>query len=193
MKAVLRESPTTVILFSFVLAFLLCGGSAVAQTSTNTTPAPTRTIPRGTAKGDDEIPLTTLEEELNAKRAIKLAEKEHQENLSRAREIGEIGKVLHKSLKDISSIDRECLKKVDRLEKLTKKVRGEAGGGDEEVNIANRPTDISSATTQIAEVSDSLSKDVQDTQRLVVSASVIGSANVLLELIKLLRGFARQP
>ena len=112
--------------------------------------------------------------------------------MRRAREIGEIGKQLHDSLKNKSSIDREYLKKVDRLEKLTKKVRGDAGGEDEEVNIDKRPTDISSATTQIVEVSQSLSKDVQNTPRQVVSASVIGRANVLLELIKLLRGFTRQ-
>ena len=194
MKAVLRDSQTIVILFSFVIAFLVCARSAVAQTSNNTLPPPPRTAPpRGLARPEDEIPLTSLEEELHAKRAIKLAEKEHQENLSRAREIGEIGKQLHDSLKNKSSIDREYLKKVDRLEKLTKKVRGDAGGEDEEVNIDKRPTDISSATTQIAEVSQSLSKDVQNTPRQVVSASVIGRANVLLELIRLLRGFARQP
>jgi hypothetical protein len=192
MKAVLRDSQTIVILFSFVIAFLVCARSAVAQTSTNTIPAPPRNVPRVTANPEDEIPLTSLEEELNAKRAIKLAEKEHQENLSRAREIGEIGKQLHDSLKNKSSVDREYLKKVDRLEKLTKKVRGDAGGEDEEVNIDKRPTDISSATTQIAEVSQSLSKDVQNTPRQVVSASVIGRANVLLELIKLLRGFTRR-
>ena len=193
MKAVLRDSQTIVILFSFVIAFLVCARSAVAQTSNNTLPPPPRTAPpRGMVRPEDEIPLTSLEEELHAKRAIKLAEKEHQENLSRAREIGEIGKQLHDSLKNKSSIDREYLKKVDRLEKLTKKVRGDAGGEDEEVNIDKRPTDISSATTQIAEVSESLSKDVQNTPRQVVSASVIGRANVLLELIKLLRGLARQ-
>jgi hypothetical protein len=79
------------------------------------------------------------------------------------------------------------------LEKLTKKIRGEAGGEDEEVTIVNRPTDIPSALCQIAEASETLSKNVQNTPRQVVSASVIGNANVLLELIKLLRSFARQP
>jgi hypothetical protein len=34
-----------------------------------------------------------------------------------------------------------------------------------------------------------LSKTVQNTPRQVVNASVIGNANVLLELIKLLRAF----
>ena len=188
MKAVLRDS---VILFSLVIAFLLCADSAVAQTQGQS--VPNRPLSQVPVKGENEVPLSSLEEELAAKRAIKLAEKEHQENLDRAREIGQLGKELRDSLKDKSSIDRECLKRVERLEKLTKKVRGEAGGEDEEVNITNRPTDIASATTQIAEVSASLSKEVVSTPRQVVSASVISRANVLLELIKMLRAFARQP
>lgn len=191
MKAVLRDLRITVIPFSLIVAFLLCTGNAIAQTHGQSIPS--RPVSQTPVKGENEVPLTSMEEEVNAKRAIKLAEKEHQENLDRAREIGQIGKELHDSLKYKSSIDRECLKRVDRLEKLTKKVRGEAGGEDEEVNITNRPTDIASATTQIAEVAESLSKDVQSTPRQVVSASMIGRANVLLELIKMLRAFARQP
>jgi hypothetical protein len=190
MKAVLRDSPASVSLLMLILAFLLCGGSALAQTST---PAPARTFPRGTPRGPDEPPLTSLEEELHAKRAIKFAEKEHQENLDRAREIGEIGKELRENLKNKFRIDREFLKKIDRLEKLTKKVREEAGGDDQEVDIANRPSDVTSAVTQIAEVSESFSKDVKNTPRQVVSSSVIGGANVLLELIKMFRAFTRQP
>ena len=188
MKAVLRDS--TVTLFLLVLAFLFCAGNTFAQTQ-SATPRPNRPLPPGPMRDPDEPPLTTLEEELAAKRAIKLAEKEHQENLNRAREIGEIGKELCESFKSKSNVDREWLKKLDRLEKLTKKVRGDAGGEDEEVNIPNRPSDLASAVTQVAEVSESFSKDVKNTPRQVVSASVIGSANVLLELIKILRVFAR--
>ena len=130
---------------------------------------------------------------MRAKHAIKLAEKDHKENLERAREIGDLGKEIQEGLKNKSSIDREFLKKIDRLEKLTKKVRGESGGEDEEVNIDKRPSDIAAAVTQIAEVSQCLSKDVQNTPRQVVSASVIGNANVLLELIRILRSFGPKP
>jgi hypothetical protein len=128
---------------------------------------------------------------LRAKRAIRLAEKEHEENLKRAREIAQIGKELNDSMKNKPVLDRDSLKKVERLEKLTKKVRGEAGGEDEEVEIPDRPADLSSTLAQIAEASESLSKEVIDTPRQVVSASVIGKANVLLELIKMVRSFAR--
>ena len=134
---------------------------------------------------EDRSPLTTFEEEIRAKRLIKLAEKEHQENLSRARELSQLGQ----DLKNRSVLDREGTKKLERLEKLTKKIRGEAGGEDDEVQIVNAPSDISTAITQIADNADQLSKDVQKTPRQVVSAAVIDRANVLLQLVKILRGF----
>ena len=193
MKAVLSGSRTSVSLVLLVLSFLFCATSALAQgTTVRPAPTPSQSVD-ASGKRSNDVPLTTFEEELRAKHAIKLAEKDHQENLNRAREIGTLGKQLQEGLKNKSTIDREYLKKIERLEKLTKKIRGEAGGEDEEVTIGSRPSDIPSAVTQIAEVSESLSKDVQNTPRQVVSASVIGSANVLLELIRILREFVRQP
>ncbi|HZJ45124.1 MAG TPA: hypothetical protein VFD63_15225 [Pyrinomonadaceae bacterium] len=173
---------------------------ALAQVSTSR-PRPTPTPPRvpdgmsadKSAISDDPRPMTTFEEELKAKRAIKLAEKEHEENLKRAREISDIAKQLQASFKSKSMLDRDDSKRLDRLEKLTKKIRGEAGGESEEVEIINRPTDTEKAVTQIAEKAASLSENVQKTPRQVVSASVIGSANVLLELIRMARSFNLTP
>jgi hypothetical protein len=128
---------------------------------------------------------------MRAKRLIKQAEKEHKENLARAREIGQLAKELQSGLKTASALNRDDLKRIERLEKLTKKIRGEAGGEDDEVQILNRPTNQSGAVAQIAQVAESLSKSVQETPRQVVNASVIDSANVLLELIRLLRTFAQ--
>jgi hypothetical protein len=176
-----------------IFVILLCSSLAAAQIPPTPRPTPTP-LPRsidGTMKSQDEGPLTTFEEELRAKRAIKLAEKEHEENLKRAREIAQLGKELNDNLKDKPALDRDSMKKVERLEKLTKKIRGEAGGEDEEVEIPNRPADLPATMEQIAEASESLSKSVIDTPRQVVSASVIGKANVLLELIKMVRNFAR--
>ena len=180
-------------LILIVLAFLSCADLVAAQT---TTPSPSST-PRvdvtQKSPDSDSSPLTTFEEEMRAKRAIRMAEKDHQENLNRAREIEQIGKELNESLKNKKQLDRTSLKKLERLEKLTKKIRGEAGGEDEDVNIENRPTDIGSAAVQIADAAACLAKDVQKTPRQVVSTSVIGNANVLLELIRMLRGLVRQP
>jgi len=189
-KKVLPKLHVPVVL---IFAILFCCSVAEAQIIPPPLPTPTPPSDRvdGNSKNPDNAPLTTFEEELRAKRAIKIAEKEHEENLKRAREIAQIGKELNDSLKDKSVLDRDSLKKVERLEKLTKKVRGEAGGEDEEVEIPNHPADLPATLAQIAEASDSLSKNVIDTPRQVVSASVICKANVLLELIKMVRNFAR--
>jgi len=178
-------------LSSFVILF----ASAVVVAQVPAAPRPSPTPPPnpvdGTIKGQDSNPpMTSMEEEMRAKRAIKMAEKDRQENLKRAHEIAEIGKELKETLKDKPMLDRDSLKKVERLEKLTKKVRSEAGGEDEDVTIPNPPSDLPSAVTQIAEASETLCKSVEDTPRQVVSASVIGNANVLLELIKVARTFA---
>ena len=187
-----KVSVTTYTLTTIVF----CASVAFSQVK-SPPPQPSPTPPLrpvdGTLKNPDDTPLTTFEEEIRAKRELKMAEKEHQQNLDRAKEISEIGKQL-KDFKDNSTLDRDCVKKIERLEKLTKKVRSEAGGDDDEITITPRPTDLPSAMKQISEASETLSKDVQNTPRRVVSASVINNANVLLELIRLARSFVRpQP
>lgn len=180
---------TSLGIFSFiVLSFVVATAQSSAKGSV-TPPPPQPDITADKRLGENPGPLTTFEEEVRAKRAIKLAEKEHEENLSRAREISQLGQDLKNCLKDRSALDREDARKVDRLEKLTKKIRGEAGGEDDDVQIAAPPADVPAAVTQIADNAEQLSKEVQKTPRQVVSAAVIDRANVLLQLVKILRGF----
>ena len=87
-------------------------------------------------------------------------------------------------------LSRDSNKKIERLEKLTRKIRGEAGGEDQEIQISNRPSDVPSTVSRIADAADTLSKEVQNTPRQVVSTAVIENANVLLELIKIVRTLA---
>jgi hypothetical protein len=181
-------------IFVGVAALALTATISLAQTASQS-PAP-RTVPQrpdNPSSDKDDPPLTTFEEELKAKRAIKMAEKDHEENVKRANELAQLAKDLQTALKDKSSIDRDSVKKIDRLEKLVKKIRGEAGGEDEEVQIVDRPTDITAAVNQIAERAEKFCKTVENTPRQVISASTINNANVLLELIRLLRAFESRP
>jgi hypothetical protein len=178
--------------FATLFFIVVCAGVAYSQIPVQK-PSPTP-LPRpvdGTFKNPDDTPLTTFEEEMKAKRDIKIAEKDHEENLNRAKEIGEIAKQLKESSKNNPTPDRDCVKKIERLEKLAKKVRSEAGGEDEEMTITPGPPDLPAAIKQIAEAGETLSKEVQNTPRRVVSTSVISNANVLLQLIKIARGFLR--
>lgn len=172
-----------------MLAFYTC--EANGQSNQSAAPPRPPNISADKSNMDDKPPLTTFEEEIRAKRLIKLAEKEHEENLKRAREISQLSQDLSAALKTRSSLGREDTKKLERLEKLTKKIRDEAGGESDDVQIVNAPSDVSSAVTQIAENAELLSKDVQKTPRQIVSTTVIDRANVVLQLLKILRGFTR--
>ncbi len=172
-------------------SILICGvllvpALARAQTSA---PAPSQMDPSSTR----ERPLSEAEEEMRAKQAIKFAEKEHRENIDRAKEIANIGKQLKAAASNAPLMSRDSEKKIERLEKLTRKVRGEAGGDDQEVELKNRPSDLPSAMALVSEAAETLSKEVQNTPRQVVSAAVIEKANVLLELIKLMRTLSAKP
>src|SRR6185295_12313726 len=130
-----------VIFFGFALIVL---NVSVATAQTGQGKPSVQAEPRGTppssqqpSSDKDQPPLTSFEEEIRAKRAIKMAEKDHQENVNRAKEVADIAKDLQTCLKDKSTIDRDSVKKIERLEKLTKKIRGEAGGEDEEVKIVD--------------------------------------------------------
>jgi hypothetical protein len=188
-----KHAPTSLV-FLVIGILVLFGHVAVAQTNTQKTQT-TRPPESGSAdkssSSDDEAPLTTFEEEIRAKRAIKIAEKEHQANLDRAREISQLGKDLQESLKQGKALDREDNKKLERLEKLTKKVRGDAGGEASEVKLDSQPGDLAATVSRLVEVTDSLSKSVRSTPRQVVSTTVIDNANVLLELIRMMRSFSR--
>jgi len=186
-----RASIQRLILLVGVGLVLVIPVNAAAQVKASPPPPrPPDITAEKSSSDEDKSPLTTFEEELRAKRLIKIAEKEHEENLKRAREISQISQDLKAGVSaPRNTLGTECVKKVDRLEKLTKKIRGEAGGEADEVQIINAPADIPAALSQIADNADQLSKDVQKTPRQVVSAAVIDRANVLLQLVKILRGF----
>lgn len=137
---------------------------------------------------DDQAP-TALDWELRAKRAIKFAEKEHQENLSRAREASQLGNAIEAAYKQNKSLNSNDLKKLEKLEKLTKKIRNEAGASDDTFELEEKPGDLGEAINSLSKTSASLSERVIKTPRKVLSTSIIEEANVLLELIRIVRGF----
>lgn len=183
---VFRQFPQSLSLSVF---FLACCSPGIAQTTLP--PRPDTIRADRSSPTEDGPPLTTIEEEMRAKRAIKYAEKEHKENLSRAGLITELGKELLASFKLKRRLDREDIRRLDRLEKLTRKIRSEAGGEDNETVLSKPPTDLDSAVSRLAELSASVGDQFKKTPRQVISAEVIDEANVLLEIIKLVRTMLR--
>jgi ribosome-binding protein aMBF1 (putative translation factor) len=131
------------------------------------------------------------EQEMMARQNIKAAEKDYQENVERAREAAQLSTEIRDSFSHNKAFSRTEQKKLERLEKITRKIRNEAGGSDGEVTLENQPTQIEPALARLSEVSDKLRKGVEKTPRQVISASVIERANELLEIIRVIRTFTR--
>lgn len=136
---------------------------------------------------DNKEPLTVVEEEMKAKRVIKEADREYQENLSRARDLSSLGCALVTSFRQKNALDQDDIKKLDKVEKLAKGIRRAAGGSEDKVEMEKPPRDLSSAMVMLSDVSQSLKEKVEKTPKHVISATVIDEANVLLELIRIVR------
>jgi hypothetical protein len=136
---------------------------------------------------DREDPFETMAEEMKAKRAIKEADKQYQENLDRARDLSELGTSIVSSFKQKNWLDEHDLKKLEKVEKLAKGIRNAAGGSEDEVAMDKPPKDLACAVELLGTLSQSLKAKVEKTPKHVISAAVIDEANALLELIRILR------
>lgn len=136
--------------------------------------------------------VSAIELEMRARRDLKAAEKEHKENLSRAQEAAQLGTELRDTYASYKSLGRVELKKLERLEKLTRKIRSEAGGSDDrDMSMEKVPAQLESALSRLAEVSVEMRKGVEKTPRQVISASVIERANEMLDIITYIRNQTR--
>src|SRR6266536_2379646 len=179
-------SPTRVFLMAALIGVIY--SSAVAQgRKTPTNPINSISAEKGSSAADDDQTGNSVTEELRAKREIKFAEKEHQQSLERATEASDLGQDLAASVKKKNSLDREDIRKLDKLEKLAKRIRSDAGGSDDDITIEKKPKDLAEAVNCLAKVSASLNHKVQETPRRVISTEIIERANVLLELVRIVR------
>ena len=163
----------------------LFGGAASAQRS------PMAGADRSSSGSESSIMIGSPIEEMMARRDIRAAEKERRENLERAREAAQLGTEIHTSFTKNETLSRTELKKLERLEKLTRRIREEAGGSSGDVTIENPPQEMKSALEKLAELSEEMRKGVEKTPRQVVSAFVIERSNEVLEIIRYVRSFLR--
>jgi len=182
LKLVMGSAKVLAIL-GLVVTFLT---SVAAQQNTQKQ-KPVSLEPDKTSGDDASMPFMAIEEEMRAKRAIKLAEKEYQENLDRARDLSQLGASIVASFKQKNELDREDVRKLEKVEKLAKRVRHAAGGFEDDVEMEKPPRDLASALDMLGELSKSLKEKVEKTPKHVISAAVIDEANVLLELIRIVR------
>lgn len=187
-KVTLGKPSPVVLVTSFLMLLFCCTFSVGGQTrpqKPTTPPEEINVVKRQSS--EEKTNIGTIDEEMRVKQSLKLLEKEYKQNIQRAREVAELSAQLRDALKAGRSFGREETKKLERLEKLAKKIRDEAGGSDEETLLNNPPGKLESALSRLADVAASLYKAVEKTPRQVISAVVIEEANVILKLARLTR------
>ena len=176
---------------------LFVSTSTQSQTKPGTPPTspPPNTEPPSTNRGKDERndsshDFGSPENEMRARQALKAEKKQYDENVARAREASYLASEIVRAYEAKKTFNSEDAKKFERLEKLAKRIRNEAGGSDSEPDVKDIPGVMDAAVKQVAEMTDDLRKLVEKTPRHVISAAVIDQANKLLGLLQHVR-FAR--
>jgi hypothetical protein len=181
-------SPASMIALAAGLVIFACA-PARAQ---GTAPNPATTLPDPRQQGPDKSDRTLTDfgdptNEMRTKLLIKADKKQYEENVARAKEADDIASGLRETYESKKAFSAEDEKKLERLEKLAKRIRNEAGGSDSDTDDSDPPTIFEAAVKKIANVADNLRKEVEKTPRHVVSAAVISQANRLIGLIQFLR------
>ena len=152
-------------------------------------PDPTSTTPAKTDSSDTNF--GSPENEMRGKLLLKEEKKQYDENVARAREVSQLGSQVQESFAAKKLFNSDDGKKLERLEKLTRKIRNEAGGSESDAEVKDIPSEIEAAVKRLADVADELYKLVEKTPRHVISAAVIDQANKLIGLVQRLRNAGR--
>ncbi len=126
-----------------------------------------------------------------AKMCIEQQKKEYAEMLKRGDEALKLSEELEKSFAANNALSGEDRKKLDRLEKLVKKIRSDLGGDDDgkeiETSEDNSPLSTGNAFKVLQENTVILVDELKKSTRYTVSAVAIQSSNMLLKAVKFLR------
>ena len=176
-------------------AVLLLGSFPVYSQTTRPTPPPGEVRPSSEApsksdKDDLGSDIGSHESEMRARLALMAEKKQYDENLARAKETSDIASHLLDSYQAKKAFTSEDNKKLERMEKLARRIRNEAGGTETDVDVEASPVP-ETAVKRIAEMAEYLRKEVEKTPRHVISAAVIDQANKLIGLIQHLRDLNR--
>lgn len=136
----------------------------------------------------EEIPQNI--KETLAKQRIEAEKKDYDELLKRGEEALKLSEELDKSFAASNSLSSEDRKKLDRLEKLVKKIRSDLGGDDDDetaVSEDNSPLSMANAFKVLQENTVKLVAELKKSTRYTISAVAIKSSNLLLKIVRFMR------
>jgi hypothetical protein len=163
---------------------MLSSAAAWSQVPPPKTPSRTSTI---NDKPDGDVDFSQRERDMQTRLILRAEKKAYEEHLARAREARQLASDLETSFESRNSFTPEDQKRLERLEKLTRRIRNEVGGSDSDSKPDDLPTEVGKAVAEIAEMSKDLAKLVEKTPRRVLSATIIDHANKLIDVIQFVR------
>ncbi|HEV2882081.1 MAG TPA: hypothetical protein VGX24_12445 [Pyrinomonadaceae bacterium] len=121
---------------------------------------------------------------------LKREENDYKEHLSRAKENAQLAVELREAFALRKTFQAADLKKLSRMEKLSRQIRSNAGG-EENRDELKEPPQVEVALERLVKLSAELQKKIESTPRQVVSAAIITRANEVVELVKHIRTLYR--
>jgi len=122
-----------------------------------------------------------------AKQRIEREKKDFKEMLERGEEALKLSDQLEKSFAQNNQFSAEDQKKLERLEKVVKKIRSEMGGDDDGEKEVEKPSSIVNALTTLKEGTSKLVDELKKTSRYSVSVVAVQSSNALINVVQFLR------
>jgi len=164
---------------------IFCGGLAVLAQDADSR------IPGATKSPDPDQPKNMRE--MQRKMQIDQEKKEYDEMLDRGEQAQKLSEDLEKAFVDKPTLTRSDLGKLDELEKLVKKIRGELGGGDGDVSDSNdqesedSPKSLADGFKALQSLTVKLVDELKKTSRFGISAIAIQSSNGVLKIVRFLK------
>ena len=158
-----------IFIFSLVLA-----GVSLASAQTERNPQPKLDLPE------------SMKENL-AKRRIKDEEEEYQKLIKSSEEAVKISEELSKSYEENNKFSNEDQKKLEKLEKVVKKIRRDLGAEDDKEDEVNKPSTLINTLYTIKEKTSKLLIELKKTSRYSISVIAVESSNIVFKLVRFLR------
>lgn len=175
-----------------LFALLLASGGGLAAQGQTTRKFP-NSIPNNkpASNSPDDPEQDSPYREMIREMALKREENDYKEHLSRAKENAQIAVELQGAFARQKMLQAPDLKKLGRMEKLSKQIRSSAGGEENKDELKEAPQQVEAALERLVKLSAELQKKVESTPRQVVSAAIIKRANEVVELVRHIRTLQR--
>lgn len=128
--------------------------------------------------------------EMFAKQRLKAEEKEFNEMIDRSEEAAKISNEVYQSFETNQKLLPDDAKKIERLEKIVKKIRNELGSenaDDPEQASTGNSLSFNDALKNIRETSSGLLSALKKQGRFSISVVAVESSNTLLKLVRFVR------